>query len=143
MTTTREPNPVEAWGVEWCINNQPHAIVERADHQHLFSPSVGVREKFTFTADIDVISFSFTVAMDVLSVIVCFHLHAEIVEVEIEVVSPSIVPSGNFTELKIALSPVWCSRPTTGVPLAHATMNFVGLDLTTSDRWHQKTTTTT
>ncbi|GFU46257.1 hypothetical protein TNCV_2155821 [Trichonephila clavipes] len=34
-------------------------------------------------------------------------------------------------------------RPTTGVPLAHATMNFVGLDLTTSDRWHQKTTTTT
>ncbi|GFW53961.1 hypothetical protein TNCV_1086781 [Trichonephila clavipes] len=35
---------------------------------------------------------------------------------------------------KIALSPVWCSRPTTGVPLAHATMNFVGLNLTTSDR---------
>ncbi|GFX41753.1 hypothetical protein TNCV_388661 [Trichonephila clavipes] len=34
------------------------------------------------------------------------------------------------------LSPVWCSRPTAGVPLAHATMNFVGLDLTTSDRWH-------
>ncbi|GFU76771.1 hypothetical protein TNCV_4519291 [Trichonephila clavipes] len=27
-------------------------------------------------------------------------LHAEIVEVEIEVVSPSIVPSGNFVELK-------------------------------------------
>ncbi|GFT28778.1 hypothetical protein TNCV_3585031 [Trichonephila clavipes] len=27
------------------------------------------------------------------------HLHAEIVEVEIEVVSPSIVPSGNFAEL--------------------------------------------
>ncbi|GFU46193.1 hypothetical protein TNCV_2155311 [Trichonephila clavipes] len=26
-------------------------------------------------------------------------LHAEIVEVEIEVVSPSIVPSGNFAEL--------------------------------------------
>ncbi|GFY19973.1 hypothetical protein TNCV_2146661 [Trichonephila clavipes] len=28
-----------------------------------------------------------------------FSFHAEIVEVEIEVVSPSIVPSGNFTEL--------------------------------------------
>ncbi|GFT61649.1 hypothetical protein TNCV_4050381 [Trichonephila clavipes] len=28
-----------------------------------------------------------------------FSLHAEIVEVEIEVVSPSIVPSGNFAEL--------------------------------------------
>ncbi|GFV91683.1 hypothetical protein TNCV_4762481 [Trichonephila clavipes] len=58
---------------------------------------------------------------------------AEIEEVEIEVVSPSIVPSGSFSELKIALSPVWCSRPTTGVPLAHATMDFVGLVLTTSD----------
>ncbi|GFV03654.1 transposable element Tcb2 transposase [Trichonephila clavipes] len=50
-------------------------------------------------------------------------------------------PFGKFRRAKIALSPVWCSRPTTGVPLAHATMNFVGLDLTTSDRWHQKTTT--
>ncbi|GFV50660.1 retrovirus-related Pol polyprotein from transposon 17.6 [Trichonephila clavipes] len=48
-------------------------------------------------------------------------------------------PFGEFHRAKIALSPVWCSRPTTGVPLAHATMNFVGLDLTTSDRWHQKT----
>ncbi|GFV84489.1 hypothetical protein TNCV_5007511 [Trichonephila clavipes] len=52
-------------------------------------------------------------------------------------------PFGEFHRGKIALSPVWCSRPTTGVPLAHATRNFVGLDLTTSDRWHQKTTTTT
>ncbi|GFT13022.1 hypothetical protein TNCV_431431 [Trichonephila clavipes] len=52
-------------------------------------------------------------------------------------------PFGEFHRAKITLSPVWCSRPTTGVPLAHATMNFVGLDLTTSDRWHQKTTTTT
>ncbi|GFX35650.1 hypothetical protein TNCV_3175921 [Trichonephila clavipes] len=52
-------------------------------------------------------------------------------------------PFGEFRRAKIALSPVWCSRPTTSVPLAHATMNFVGLDLTTSDRWHQKTTTTT
>ncbi|GFY20133.1 hypothetical protein TNCV_2148261 [Trichonephila clavipes] len=52
-------------------------------------------------------------------------------------------PFGEFRRAKIALSPVWCLRPTTGVPLAHATMNFVGLDLTTSDRWHQKTTTTT
>ncbi|GFT08637.1 hypothetical protein TNCV_662081 [Trichonephila clavipes] len=42
-------------------------------------------------------------------------------------------PFGEFHRAKIALSPVWCSRPTTGVPLAHATMNFVGLDLTTSD----------
>ncbi|GFU76856.1 hypothetical protein TNCV_4520121 [Trichonephila clavipes] len=48
---------------------------------------------------------------------------------------------GEFRRAKIALSPVRCSRPTTGVPLAHATMNFVGLDLTPSDRWHQKTTT--
>ncbi|GFT95982.1 hypothetical protein TNCV_312841 [Trichonephila clavipes] len=51
-------------------------------------------------------------------------------------------PFGALRRAKIVLSPVWCSRPTTGVPLAHATMNFVGLDLTTSDRWHQKTTTT-
>ncbi|GFX58465.1 transposable element Tcb1 transposase [Trichonephila clavipes] len=43
-------------------------------------------------------------------------------------------PFGEFCRAKIILSPVWCSRPTTGVPLAHATMNFVGLDLTTSDR---------
>ncbi|GFV83203.1 hypothetical protein TNCV_1899301 [Trichonephila clavipes] len=43
-------------------------------------------------------------------------------------------PFGEFRRAKFALSPVWCSRPTTGIPLAHATMNFVGLDLTTSDR---------
>ncbi|GFW89717.1 hypothetical protein TNCV_4069161 [Trichonephila clavipes] len=42
-------------------------------------------------------------------------------------------PFGEFLRAKIALSPVWCSRPTTAVPLALATMNFVGLDLTTSD----------
>ncbi|GFX72709.1 hypothetical protein TNCV_4063041 [Trichonephila clavipes] len=52
-------------------------------------------------------------------------------------------PFGELRRAKIVLSPVWCSRPTTGVPLAHATMNFVGLDLTASDRWHQTTTTTT
>ncbi|GFT84995.1 hypothetical protein TNCV_2507901 [Trichonephila clavipes] len=53
-------------------------------------------------------------------------------------------PFGEFRRAKIALSPVWCSRPTTGVPLAHATMNFVGLDLTTSDRnyIHQQSNTT-
>ncbi|GFX15973.1 hypothetical protein TNCV_522801 [Trichonephila clavipes] len=51
-------------------------------------------------------------------------------------------PFGELRRAKIVLSPVWCSRPTTGVPLAHATINFVGLDLTASDRWHQKTTTT-
>ncbi|GFU68256.1 hypothetical protein TNCV_39661 [Trichonephila clavipes] len=43
-------------------------------------------------------------------------------------------PFGELRRAKIVLSPVWCSRPTTGVLLAHATMNFVGLDLTTSDR---------
>ncbi|GFU83278.1 hypothetical protein TNCV_3738891 [Trichonephila clavipes] len=43
-------------------------------------------------------------------------------------------PFGELRRAKIVLSPVWCSRPTTGVPLAHATMNFVGLDLTASDR---------
>ncbi|GFU67692.1 hypothetical protein TNCV_4327461 [Trichonephila clavipes] len=47
-------------------------------------------------------------------------------------------PFGEFRRAKIVLSPVWCSRPTTGVPLAHATMNFVGLDLTTSDRLHRE-----
>ncbi|GFV70794.1 hypothetical protein TNCV_1947041 [Trichonephila clavipes] len=36
---------------------------------------------------------------------------------------------------KFMLSPVWCSRQTTGVLLALATMNFMGFDLTTSDRW--------
>ncbi|GFX06531.1 hypothetical protein TNCV_3017651 [Trichonephila clavipes] len=45
-------------------------------------------------------------------------------------------PFGEFRRAKIVLSPVWCSRSTTGVPLAYATMNFVGLDLTTSDKWH-------
>ncbi|GFU17442.1 DUF4817 domain-containing protein [Trichonephila clavipes] len=43
-------------------------------------------------------------------------------------------PFGELRRAKIVLSPVWCSRPMTGVPLAHATMNFVGLDLTASDR---------
>ncbi|GFV04331.1 hypothetical protein TNCV_919521 [Trichonephila clavipes] len=52
-------------------------------------------------------------------------------------------PFGELRRAKIVLSPVWCSRPTTDVPLAHATMDFVGLDLTASDRWHQTTTTTT
>ncbi|GFU53357.1 hypothetical protein TNCV_2953861 [Trichonephila clavipes] len=44
-------------------------------------------------------------------------------------------PFGELRRAKIVRSPVWCSRPTTGVPLAHATMNFVGLDLTASDRY--------
>ncbi|GFW51908.1 transposable element Tcb1 transposase [Trichonephila clavipes] len=43
-------------------------------------------------------------------------------------------PFGELRRAKIVLSHVWCSRLTTGVPLAHATMNFVGLDLTTPDR---------
>ncbi|GFW49163.1 hypothetical protein TNCV_332561 [Trichonephila clavipes] len=45
-------------------------------------------------------------------------------------------PFGEFRRAKIVLSPVWCSRPTTGVPLANATINFVGLDLTVSDSYH-------
>ncbi|GFV72851.1 hypothetical protein TNCV_1325621 [Trichonephila clavipes] len=45
-------------------------------------------------------------------------------------------PFGEFRRAKIVLSPIGCSRPTTDVALAHATMDFVGLDLTTSDRWH-------
>ncbi|GFU76236.1 hypothetical protein TNCV_527161 [Trichonephila clavipes] len=45
-------------------------------------------------------------------------------------------PFGELRRAKIVLSPVWCSRPTTGVPLAHATMNFVGLDLTASISEH-------
>ncbi|GFV02696.1 hypothetical protein TNCV_2743691 [Trichonephila clavipes] len=42
-------------------------------------------------------------------------------------------PFGEFHRAQNALSPVWCSKPTTSVPLAHATMNFMGLVLTTSD----------
>ncbi|GFT94384.1 hypothetical protein TNCV_2391651 [Trichonephila clavipes] len=44
-----------------------------------------------------------------------------------------------FGEVSLSLNrtvTLWCSRPTTGVSLALATMNFVGLVLTTSDRWH-------
>ncbi|GFW12303.1 hypothetical protein TNCV_2489471 [Trichonephila clavipes] len=60
--------------------------------------------------------------------------HAKIVEVDIGGVA--IYHSfEEFRRAKNVLSPVWCSRPTTGVPLAHATMNFVGLDLTTSDSY--------
>ncbi|GFV18401.1 hypothetical protein TNCV_2868571 [Trichonephila clavipes] len=46
-------------------------------------------------------------------------------------------PFVNFTEL-IPTVPVWCSRPTIGVHLALAAMNFVGVDLTTLDRWNSK-----
>ncbi|GFX93065.1 hypothetical protein TNCV_140091 [Trichonephila clavipes] len=42
--------------------------------------------------------------------------HAEIVELEIEVVSPSIVPSGNFLELNRTVTYI-VLRPTTGVLL--------------------------
>ncbi|GFT82349.1 hypothetical protein TNCV_4651411 [Trichonephila clavipes] len=61
------------------------------------------------------------------------NLHAEIVEVEIEVVLPSIVSSGNFTELKSHYH-LYGAQGQRQAYLAHATMNFVGLDLTTSDR---------
>ncbi|GFW71694.1 hypothetical protein TNCV_3775651 [Trichonephila clavipes] len=49
---------------------------------------------------------------------------------------------GSFTELKSHCH-LWCSRPTTGVPLAHATMNFVGLVLTIVRQVALATTTTT
>ncbi|GFV72789.1 uncharacterized protein TNCV_2713811 [Trichonephila clavipes] len=42
----------------------------------------------------------------------------------------TIVPSGNFADLNRTFFKANDRR----VPLAHATMNFVGLDLTTSDR---------
>ncbi|GFT22422.1 hypothetical protein TNCV_3273931 [Trichonephila clavipes] len=51
-----------------------------------------------------------------------FSFHAEIVEVEIGGL-PSIVSSGNFTELNRT---VWCSRPTTGVPRAPCHDEFRG-----------------
>ncbi|GFS76690.1 hypothetical protein TNCV_1622641 [Trichonephila clavipes] len=41
-TSTREPNPVEALGVD--LNSQSRAIARRYDHQRLFPPSVSVRE---------------------------------------------------------------------------------------------------
>ncbi|GFU59164.1 hypothetical protein TNCV_3548741, partial [Trichonephila clavipes] len=47
------------------------------------------------------------------------HLDAEIVEVEIEVCR-HLSSLRELRRAKIVLSPVWCSRPTTGVPLAHA-----------------------
>ncbi|GFS73372.1 hypothetical protein TNCV_4712421 [Trichonephila clavipes] len=61
------------------------------------------------------------------------NFHAEIVEVEVGGVA-IYHPFGEFRRAKIVQSPVWCSRLTTGVPLAHASMNFAGLDLTMSDR---------
>ncbi|GFW39494.1 hypothetical protein TNCV_3908031 [Trichonephila clavipes] len=61
---------------------------------------------------------------------------AEIVEVEIEVVSPSIVPSWSFSELKSHCHLYGAQGQRQAYLLAHATMNFVVLVLTTSDRWH-------
>ncbi|GFT31926.1 hypothetical protein TNCV_3467941 [Trichonephila clavipes] len=48
-------------------------------------------------------------------------------------------PFENSTELN-RMSPVWCSRqrPMTGVHQPIVTMNFVDLDLTMSDRWHEQ-----
>ncbi|GFV78270.1 hypothetical protein TNCV_94301 [Trichonephila clavipes] len=60
-------------------------------------------------------------------------LHAEIVEVEIEVVSPSIVPSGNFAEL---------NRTVTCMVLK-ANDRCTSCPCHEEFRGHQKTTTTT
>ncbi|GFY18590.1 hypothetical protein TNCV_2398151 [Trichonephila clavipes] len=66
--------------------------------------------------------------------------------------SPSIVPLGNFAELNCTvLSPVWCSRPTTGVPLAPCHDEFRGPrsdyvrqmaleTTTTTEHWYWSTT---
>ncbi|GFX71602.1 hypothetical protein TNCV_2695901 [Trichonephila clavipes] len=35
-------NPVEARDMRGCLKSQLRAIVERADHRHLFVPSIGV-----------------------------------------------------------------------------------------------------
>ncbi|GFS51416.1 hypothetical protein TNCV_548851 [Trichonephila clavipes] len=51
MTSTREPNPVGERGMGWCLKSQSRTIKERADHQHLLFPSVGVWGKFIYTAE--------------------------------------------------------------------------------------------
>ncbi|GFV72071.1 hypothetical protein TNCV_2460041 [Trichonephila clavipes] len=61
------------------------------------------------------------------------NFHAEIVEMEIEVVSPSIIPSGNFAELNRTVT---CMVLKANDRRTSSPMNFVSLDLTTSDRWH-------
>ncbi|GFX52000.1 uncharacterized protein TNCV_3064171 [Trichonephila clavipes] len=64
--------------------------------------------------------------------------NGEIVEVEIGGAA-IYLPFGEFHRAKsYCHPPVWGSRqrPTTGVHLAP--MNFVGLDLTMSDRWHEQ-----
>ncbi|GFY16059.1 hypothetical protein TNCV_341081 [Trichonephila clavipes] len=40
--STREPDPVGAWGVGSCPNSQSCAIAGRADHKHLISSSFGM-----------------------------------------------------------------------------------------------------
>ncbi|GFW24099.1 hypothetical protein TNCV_4951431 [Trichonephila clavipes] len=42
MSEIRHPNPVEELDVGSYFNSQYRAIAGRADHQHLFFPSVGV-----------------------------------------------------------------------------------------------------
>ncbi|GFS56656.1 hypothetical protein TNCV_1853001 [Trichonephila clavipes] len=51
----------------------------------------------------------------------------------------------NFAELKsyCVTCKVLKANDRRKIFLAHATMNFVGYRMTASDRWHQKTTTTT
>ncbi|GFU95504.1 hypothetical protein TNCV_2729581 [Trichonephila clavipes] len=51
--------------------------------------------------------------------------HAEILEVETGGVT-IYRPFGEFRRAKIVLSPVWCSRPTTGIPLASCHDEFRG-----------------
>ncbi|GFT58661.1 hypothetical protein TNCV_1251061 [Trichonephila clavipes] len=48
MTSTPEPNLVEALDVVYCLNSQSRGIVGKADHQYLFSPLVGVWRKTHF-----------------------------------------------------------------------------------------------
>ncbi|GFT36332.1 hypothetical protein TNCV_3464821 [Trichonephila clavipes] len=45
ITSTREPNPVEARDAGGCFNSQSRVFAGRTDHQHLFSSSVGVWKK--------------------------------------------------------------------------------------------------
>ncbi|GFY36049.1 hypothetical protein TNCV_4844211 [Trichonephila clavipes] len=42
MISTQNPESTKAWDVVWCLNSQYRAIMRRADHQHIFSPLIGV-----------------------------------------------------------------------------------------------------
>ncbi|GFV28921.1 hypothetical protein TNCV_3486631 [Trichonephila clavipes] len=61
--------------------------------------------------------------------------HAEIVEVEIGGVA-IYRPFGEFRRAKSSCHLYGAQGQRQAYLLPHATINFVGLDLTTSDRWH-------